>query len=153
MRFSKLKLSDFNLSQCLFGENLLQENRKVALVESAKTAIIASLYYPQFTWVSSEGKEGLNIDKLKVLKGKDVVLFPDLNAFEKWKEKAKQLTFCKSVTVSDLLESIASEKERASGLDLVDYLLRQPPPIQLKYYHSSLKPNYQNEKTPNDSRP
>lgn len=125
---TKLKLPDFNLTQCLVGEHLLKDGKIIALVESAKTAIIASVYFPQFTWVSSEGKEGLNIDKLKVLKGKDVILFPDLNAFDKWKEKAKLMTFCKSVTVSDLLESIATDAERASGLDLADYLLRSAPP-------------------------
>jgi hypothetical protein len=125
---AKLKLENFNLSQCLFGEHLLTDNQTVAIVESAKSAMIASLYFPQFVWVSCEGKEGLSLDKLKVLKNKSVILFPDLGGFEKWSVRAKEMTFCKSVKVSDLLEQVAIEDDRASGLDIADYLLRLPAP-------------------------
>jgi Domain of unknown function (DUF6371) len=128
---SKLKLENFNLSQCLFGEHLLTDSRTVAVVESEKSAIIASVYFPQFVWVACGGKEGLGIDKLKVLKGKSVILFPDLNGFDKWNLKANEIrAFCKSVAVSDLLEKVATDEERASGLDLADYLLRLPPPAE-----------------------
>lgn len=127
---SKLKLENFNLKQCLYGGHLINESQTIAVVESAKTAIIASVYFPSFVWVSCEGKEGLSLDKLKVLKGKNVVLFPDLGGFDKWTAKAKEMTFCKSVVVSDLLEQMATMDERASGLDLVDWLLRLPAPAE-----------------------
>jgi hypothetical protein len=125
---TKLKLENFNLSQCLFGEHLITDNQTIAVVESAKSAVIASVYFPSFTWVSCEGKEGLGTGKLKVLKNKSVILFPDLGGFEKWSVRAKEMTFCKSVKVSDLLEKVASEEDRASGLDIADYLLRLPAP-------------------------
>ena len=125
---SKLKLENFNLHQCLFGEHLISENQTIAVVESEKSAIVASLYFPQFVWVACGGKEGLSLDKLKVLKGKNVVLFPDLGGFDKWTAKAKEMTFCQSVKVSDLLETVATDAERASGLDLADYLLRLSAP-------------------------
>ena len=127
---SKLKLENFNLKQCLFGEHLITDYQTIAIVESAKSAVIASVYFPQFIWVSCEGKEGLGIDKLKVLEGRNVVLFPDLGGFDKWTEKAKELTFCKSVAVSDLLEQVATDAERASGFDCADYLLRLPAPAE-----------------------
>ena len=128
---SKLKLENFNLCQSLVGEHLLTDNKTVAVVESAKSAIIASVYFPKFVWVSCEGKEGLSIDKLKVLKAKNVILFPDLNGFDKWNLKAQEMkSFCKSVVVSDLLEKIATAEDRASGLDLADYLLRLPAPAE-----------------------
>ena len=40
---------NFNLKQCLFGEHLLPANplMQVAIVESEKTAIIASMFFPQ----------------------------------------------------------------------------------------------------------
>ena len=49
---SVLHKEDYNLKQCFFGEHLLPEDksRPVALVESEKTAIIASYYLPQFLW-------------------------------------------------------------------------------------------------------
>ena len=127
---SKLKLENFNLSQSLFAEHLINEAQSIAVVESEKSAIIASIYFTSFVWVACGGKEGLNIDKLKVLKGKNVILFPDLNGFDKWLEKSKQMTFCKSVVVSDLLEQVATDAERAKGLDIADYILRLPPPAE-----------------------
>jgi len=102
---SKLKLENFNLSQSLFAEHLINEAQSIAVVESEKSAIIASIYFPSFVWVTCGGKEGLGIDKLKVLKGKNVILFPDLNGFDKWNLKATEMrAFCKSVTVSDILD-------------------------------------------------
>jgi hypothetical protein len=123
-----LKIENFNLKQSLFGEHLLKGNtNQVAIVESEKTAIISSIYLPQFIWLSSGNLNGLNIEKLKVLQGRKVVLFPDLNAYDKWSSKAKE--FEKelpgtSFKVSDLLERKASDEEKAKGLDLADYLLR-----------------------------
>jgi hypothetical protein len=123
-----LRIENFNLKQCLFGEHLLKGNTNpAAIVESEKTAIIASIYLPQFIWLSCGNLNGLNTDKLKVLQGRKVVLFPDLNAYDKWSNKAKELEkelFGTSFKVSDLLERKATNEEKAKGLDLADYLLR-----------------------------
>jgi Domain of unknown function (DUF6371) len=128
---SKLKLENFNLSQCLFGEHLITDTQTIAIVESEKSAVIASVYFPSLVWLACGGKEGLGSDKLKVLKGKSVILFPDLNGYDKWNLKATEMrTFCKSVAVSDLLEQVATDEERTSGLDLADYLLRLPAPAE-----------------------
>lgn len=116
-----LKQPEFELRQCLFGEHLLIDKTKpVAIVESEKTAVIASVYLPQFIWLAVGSLTNLNAEKCKVLKGRSVTLFPDLNGFEKWSAKAKEFSF----TVSDLLERKASEAERKQGLDLADYLTR-----------------------------
>jgi len=59
-----LKIDNFNLQQCFFGEHLLNNSlRPVAIVESEKTAIIASVYLPQFIWIAAGNKEGLNKEK------------------------------------------------------------------------------------------
>ncbi|PRY09036.1 hypothetical protein CLV24_11987 [Pontibacter ummariensis] len=121
-----LKLKNFNLKQCFFGEHLLQveKGKPVAVVESEKTAIIASVYLPQFTWLATGGKGGLNAEKCLALQGRKVVLFPDLNAFDSWKCKAMELSGIAAFTLSELLEKKATEDERAQGLDLADYLIR-----------------------------
>lgn len=120
-----LEQPEFNLKQCLFGEHLLKDKVKpVALVESEKTAIIASVYLPQFLWLAVGGKENLKLEKLQVLQGRTVVLFPDLKAFELWNTKAKELNPLAKFTVSDLLECKASETDKEQGLDLADYLTR-----------------------------
>lgn len=122
---SVLKQPDFELKQCLFGEHLLIDKRKpVAIVESEKTAVIASTYLPQFIWLAVGSLTNLTAEKCHVLKGRTVALFPDLNGFEKWSNKAKELSkFC-SVQVSDLLERKATPDERKKGFDLADYLIQ-----------------------------
>src|SRR5699024_8538126 len=55
-----LLYDDYNLKQCLFGEHLLIDSEKpVALVESEKTAIIASVHYPDYTWLAVGSKHNI----------------------------------------------------------------------------------------------
>ena len=120
-----LKQPEFELGQCLFGEHLLIDKTKpVAIVESEKTAVIASVYLPQFVWVAVGSLTNLNAEKCSILKGRTVTLFPDLNGFEKWSSKAKELSHLAIFTVSDLLERKATEAERNQGFDLADYLIK-----------------------------
>lgn len=117
----------FHLRQCLFGEHLLATTpyKPVAIVESEKTAIIASVLMPAFTWLASGSLEGLNVEKCKVLQNRQVVLFPDANAYGKWKIKALEL--CRAmpgtnIVVSDELERLATTSDRKKGVDLGDVL-------------------------------
>ena len=129
-----LKLADFNLSQCFFGEHLLTLNKPIAIVESEKTAIIASAYLPKFTWLAIGSLNNLSTHRCKILEGKTVVLYPDLNGYKRWSDKACEITTQMNVKfiVSDILENNANENERQKGLDLADYLVKYPwkEPIQ-----------------------
>lgn len=117
---------EFHLKQCLFGEHLINQflSKPIAIVESEKTAIIASVYLPQFIWVAVGSLTNLNAEKCIVLKGRNVILFPDLNGFDKWSSKSKELSHLAKFTVSDLLERNATEAERKQGFDLADYLIK-----------------------------
>lgn len=157
-----LKLPEFELQQCFFGNHLLNDKIKpIAICESEKTAIIACVYLPQFIWIAAGSKDGLNAEKCKVLAGRNVTLFPDLNGFDKWKAKALELSSIENFTVSDLLELKAREAEKKQGLDLADYLIQfdlrefvlpvketlpaeQPPPV-----HPLIKPNHFEATEPN----
>jgi hypothetical protein len=101
-----LKLPEFNLQQCLFGEHLLKDDpvKPVAIVENEKTAVVASLYLPQFIWLACGSLTNLTDEKCQVLSHRKVILFPDLNAFDKWKSKTKELSKITGFVVSDLLE-------------------------------------------------
>jgi hypothetical protein len=120
-----LKQPEFELKQCLFGEHLLIDKTKpVAIVESEKTAVIASVYLPQFIWVAVGSLTNLHAEKCSILKGRTVTLFPDLNGFDKWSSKAEELSHLAIFTVSNLLELKATEAERQQGFDLADYLTK-----------------------------
>ena len=121
-----LHLPDFNLKQCLFGEHLLTDDdkRPVAICESEKSAIIASMYLPEFIWLACGGLTLLNAQKCEVLKGRDVCLFPDLGGYEKWKAKARTLSHITRFQVSDLIENHATVEDRKKGLDIADYLIQ-----------------------------
>jgi hypothetical protein len=121
-----VQMPDFQLTQCMFGEHLLsdQASKPIAIVESEKTAIIASVYLPQFIWLATGSLNNLNLKICQPLKGRAAAIFPDLNGFDKWSEKAKSLPSDFSFTVSDLLERKATETEKLQGLDLADYLIR-----------------------------
>lgn len=121
--------TDFNLTQCFFGEHLLKlyPTAIIGIVESEKTALIASVMMPNFIWLAAGNLNGLSIDKCKVLQGREVVLFPDLGGFEKWNKKATELLLELGIkiSVSDLLELEATLEERENGLDIADYIIEQ----------------------------
>ena len=123
---------DFNLVQCLFGEHLLPKypDKVVALVEAEKSALIGAGVYPEYVWLATGGRSQLSINKLQALRGRTVMMFPDTDrdgkTYTLWCDKAKELEGmgC-AVTVSDLLERLASDEDKANGLDIADYLICQ----------------------------
>jgi len=134
---SVLKLDDFNLNQCLYGSHLTRSEPKykpVSIVESEKTAIIASILRPDFIWMATGGKAGLKVSKFKFLKDRNIILFPDLtkpgdefNCFEMWTDFATELTDDIpgiNIQVSDYLEIRATDEEKIQGLDIADYFLK-----------------------------
>ena len=130
---SELKLQDFTLRQCFFGEHLLTDKamtKTIAIVESEKTAIIATHFISDFVWLATGGMNGcFNKDAIEVLKGREVVLVPDLGATNKWRSKLPLLqSVCKQVLVSNILEDNATDVQRQNGLDIADFLLMTETP-------------------------
>ncbi len=125
-------LADFNLSQCLFGEHLLSGNpaKPIAIVESEKSALIATHYMPEFLWLATGGMHGcFKADAISVLKGRTVMLCPDLGAKEIWQSKmAKFSSVCSKVIISDTLEQCATDEQRKKELDIADFLLMEDTP-------------------------
>jgi len=112
---------DFNLKQCLFGEHLITTtNKPIAIVESEKTALIASLFIDKYLWLGCGGIQELRAEKVQVLRNRSVTVFPDLGAYDNWKIKSDDLGF----NISDHLEKIATAQDRAKGKDLADFLLK-----------------------------
>ena len=119
---SYLKLDNFQIKQCLFGLHLINENneKKIALVESDKTAIIMSIFMPEYTWLSTGNKQNFKYDMLKPIKDYIIVAFPDKSEYEDWYNKALDLNkFGFKIVVNDSLEN----SEYPDGTDLADVYL------------------------------
>jgi hypothetical protein len=120
---------DFNLQQCFFGEHLLKiyPEKSVAIVESEKSAIIASIIFPDLIWLAAGSLNGLSIEKCQVLNGRDITLYPDLGAFGKWKTKATEIqNQCNcNIILSNLLEVEATDNDRENSLDIADYIIAE----------------------------
>lgn len=128
----RFETSNFNLGQCFFGEHLLSN-------DLGKTVAIASGYFAEmgYTWLAWGGLHMVKPERCAILKGRQIVLFPDTglpkipdgkSPFEKWSAVANDLQkegF--RVMVSDLLEQRVSTTEKQNELDLADYLLRFKP--------------------------
>jgi len=125
---------------CLFGEHLLSKyhSNPIALVEAPKTAVYGTLYFglpetpESFIWLAVYNKSSFTFDKLKVLQGRFVYVFPDLskdgNTFKEWETKAKEFESRLKGTrfiFSDILEQLAPEMDKNEGNDLADYLIKQ----------------------------
>lgn len=80
----------WELVQCLYGEHLLSKRPRavVALAEGPKTAHIGSALMPDMVWVAVDSMMGLNAERLRPLKGRSVVLFPDEGrGYTEWQRK------------------------------------------------------------------
>jgi len=97
-------------------------NHTIAVVESEKTAIISSLFYPDKIWVATGGIS--NFKLIEALKGRNVILYPDSGCYEIWRDKAYLFRNEMNISISTILEHNANELERQSGYDLADYLLQ-----------------------------
>lgn len=122
---SILRLNDFHLQQCLFGLHLLNTDphKPIGIVESEKTAIIASLAFPEFIWMATGGLLNLKFEMFTPLAGRKVTLFPDAGCFSIWKEKRRDLPGEMDIHISEKLENRASAKEKTEGYDLADYIV------------------------------
>ena len=74
------------MKQCLFGLHLLNDNvKQVAIVESEKTALIMSIEFPNYTWMSTGSLNGFKHEYLAPLINRKIIAFPDKGGYEKWK--------------------------------------------------------------------
>jgi hypothetical protein len=140
LKKSNPSFSDFNLSQCYFGEHLLRlyPDKSVAIVEAEKTAVIASMIYQNYNWLAAGNLNGLNVEKSRVLRGKTIILYPDAGCYNRWLRKADLITreLTLHLIVSSFLEQFATPQQTHNGYDLADYILDQLSEHGIQY-----KPN------------
>lgn len=122
----KLKIYSKKIT-CFFGEQYLKgSSNPIAIVEAPKTAVILKEIYPNIDWIATAGEQALFNKNLEVLRGKDVILFPD--AFTtKWKEFANSNGY----SCSDILEQNGAEE----GSDLADYIFNSDSEVFLPLHN------------------
>lgn len=129
----------FKTMQCLFGQHLLPmfPDKTVAVVESEKTACIMSQVMPEYLWIATGSKGELKPEKMMPLKDRRIILYPDADGYDKWcAEKDKLIydyNFCK-VSVSDVLQKLATEQQKKGKIDIADWVIMDlqglPAPAQ-----------------------
>jgi len=145
---SALKLDNFNLEQCLFGEHLLTKDdpRPVLVHESEKTAVIASVFLPDYISVAVGGCGNLTKQRCRALAGRDVILCPDNGQYQEWDKKKETLRgLVKSIKVQKVMET---HWARNTGDDIADVFCElcggayyKIPDFQLIYYKPDTIPN------------
>lgn len=126
-------MDELGCAQVLFGEHLLVGNDlPVAIVESEKSALICSLFFPQYVWLATGGSHGLVLEKCMNLAGRSVFVFPDKGMYEEWLAKAMDIEpLTASLHVSDMLEVMDADE----GSDIADYLLYSTEDGYINVFH------------------
>ena len=117
----------------LFGEHLADALpfAPLCLVESEKTALVAKLWRPDCTWLATGGKSLLTAERLRVLGGRTLLVWPDADAVGEWMDKAALLgpdlgirfrfptaylaRIREGPPKGDLADLIAAEKNKTTG--------------------------------------
>ena len=100
--------------------HLVDGEKPVALCESEKTAIMMSVFMPEYTWIASGGSEMLSMERLSELKRLDMV-FADHGQFEKWEHKTRHFNREMDVQVEQAVKAgILPE-----GADILDLMLKK----------------------------
>lgn len=124
-----MELGDNLPPQCLFGEHLLPDypDATVAIVESEKTAIIASGVFADCITLACGGCGNLTPKMCEPLRGRDVILFPDNGKFDEWGEKGKQM---RRLFGRLRIAAIMEREALNIGDDIGDLFLQRYPDVE-----------------------
>ena len=122
----KINKDKYNLKQCLFGLHQLKSSiamplqyncNTIAIVESEKTAIIMSLFIPEYLWMATGSKQNLKLQLLEPIKKENIVVYPDKGEFADWNKKVIEL---QKQGFKIKCSSIVENSEFETGTDLAD---------------------------------
>jgi len=96
----------FNFVMPLFGWDLLEKypDKKICLVESEKTAVIASVVFPEYNWLATGGLYGLQRYKFTFYSGHTWRVFPDLG-YMKYKGKDMRVSDYWKMRIGEINET------------------------------------------------
>ncbi len=128
-RLISVSETGINIERCFYGEHLLRGNDKpVKIFESEATATYASAFFDDYVCIATGGKYGVkwfNQNRMKALSGREITLYPDLDAHADWEDLAKELRSNEiNARVSNLLFDNAKIYSEIKKIDFQD-LVRQ----------------------------
>lgn len=128
-----------------FGTHLIHDpiTRKIGLVESPKTALIAAIYEPTFIWIATGGLQAFaptenGKQRMLPLKKHPIIVFPDADAYQDrikdgakpqkgWITMAEEWkTLGYSISLSTKVLNYARLNKNRQKVDLADLLLEDP---------------------------
>lgn len=113
---------------CFFGEHLTNmvehADKPIGIVESEKTALVMSIAEPAVIWLASGGADHLDACAARgTLKGRAVMVYPDVDAVDKWRDVAHKYGWECAADV--LAWYIPALKEQGEKSDLADWWVHQ----------------------------
>ena len=110
------KVGDGYIGRCLFGEHLIADTDVINVVESEKSALLASSMWGirKGLWIATGGKS--NIGLISDIKDKNVRLFPDMDAADEWAKHGDVVEWWKGFEldehsdIGDLIVKLKTER-------------------------------------------
>lgn len=138
-----LKKNDKPRQWCNFGDHLLSldPSAAVCVVESEKTALVASIAYPSRLWVAVGSKNNLSPDRCAPYRGRDIIIYPDRDNI---KDKPRR----SGTGIEKGWETLARELAQAGFSVRIDRTVERHPgeinddiaDIILRYRHGTQSP-------------
>ena len=95
------------------------EDKVIGVVESEKTAVLASIVFPEVAWISGGGASGMSYDKVHPFRDRDILIFYD--ADQAGRDNSVRLTKLFQKDKCRVVECDPWE-DRTDGYDLGDYI-------------------------------
>lgn len=108
-----------------FGTHLLplRPAAPVAVVESEKTAIIGTLFAPDYVWIATQGKGNFepNHPSQAALRGRELHIFPDADGLQAWRDISAQMRAqgCRIIFRDEVIKLLPAE----SKADIADVII------------------------------
>lgn len=111
---------------CMFGEHLInaRPDAPIGIVESEKTALVASLFMPEYVWLATCGLARLKAETCAAVRERNCYLFPDADGVQAWTKQAEKMKaegFENLIIAADFVLRYAEQPKD----DLADIILRQ----------------------------
>jgi len=110
---------------CLYGEHLLDPDKKktVIIVESEKTAVVASFFYPQYDWLACAANTGLTDAKIPAVFGRRVVWLCDADIAGRPGKPNSSIRKLEGYQINHAV--VDPFPDRTDGYDIADHIIDQ----------------------------